>query len=76
LKPYYKPPKYKCEVCGELLYDTDRYKVKLYLRGPFSKVVFKELVVCRDCLMRIINDKELRKKFRVRYRKMRVLRLW
>ncbi len=74
MKPYYKPPKDKCEVCGKLLYGTDRYKIKLYLRGDFSKVVFKELVVCWDCLMKVINDRGLRRRFKVRYKKMRALR--
>jgi len=74
-KPYIKPPKDRCELCHTHLFSKVRYKVRLYMRGkPFRDVVFKELVVCGDCLRKLLSDEGL-KGFRVRYRKMRPLRI-
>lgn len=76
-KRFLKPAKDRCCVCGADLYDRDRYRVRLYLRTePFNNVVFKELVVCSDCLAKLLRDNDLKKRFRIRYRKMRRLKTW
>ena len=73
---FFRPPKYKCEVCGEQLFDRYRYKVWLYLKkGPLANTVFKELVVCGKCLRKIVEDGELRSLFKVKYRRMKTLGL-
>ncbi len=71
---YYKPPRDHCEVCGKLLYDRKRYRVRLYLRD--SGVLFKDMVVCQECLLKVKRDKGIRKRFKVRYRRMRDLNQW
>jgi len=75
LRPrYYKPPRDRCELCGRSLYGVERYRVRLYLKtAPLKRSPFKELVVCRNCLEAILADQALRVRFKIRYRRMRVL---
>lgn len=68
------PPITNCSLCKRSLYDTARYRVKLVLRkGPLKGTTFKVLHVCKECLEKLKNDKELKRKFKIRYRRMRTL---
>ena len=68
------PPVTRCELCGRSLLCRERYHVKLVLkRGPLKGTVFKTLHVCKECLARIRADKEIAKKFKLRYYKMKML---
>jgi ribosomal protein L34E len=71
----YLPPITKCSVCGRSLYGVDRYHVKLIVKeGPLKGVVFKKLYLCKDCLNTLKKDKEIRKKFKIKYYKMHRLK--
>jgi len=75
LKTTKKPPRDNCLLCGAPLRGRDRYKVKLYLKiEPFKKIVYKRLIVCDNCLRELLNNTELKKRFRIKYRKMRPLK--
>ena len=69
-----QPPIVRCDLCGRSLLCAERYHVKLVLkRGPLRGTVFKTLHVCRDCLARIRADREIAKKFKVKYYRMKTL---
>ena len=60
-----------CSRCGEFFADMDRYRVYLIFRkGILQGVRFKKLHLCRKCLEELKKDKEVRKRFKIRYRKM------
>jgi len=66
----------KCSICGVMLYNIPRYRVYLILRkGPLEGVMFKKLHVCDKCLECLKRDQDVRKVFKLRYRKMPVLEL-
>jgi len=73
--PYFKPPRDRCEVCGASLYRAARYKVRLYIK-PYG-VLFKEIVVCGECLPAVRQEcRAWKRRLKVRYRRMRPLKTW
>ena len=52
----------------------ERYRARLVLRnGPLEGVTLKTLHVCKECLARIRADREIAKKFKLRYYRMKTL---
>ena len=71
----YLPPVTKCDLCGGLLFGKARYRVYLMLRkGPLKGARFKKLHVCEECLKKLKENSELKKRFKLKYRKMKILR--
>ena len=72
--PWIREPIEKCELCGKLLLGKRRYRVKLILRkGPLKGETYRTLHVCQRCLAKLKANRELRKTFKIKYRKMRTL---
>jgi len=70
----YLPPVIKCSICGDLLFDKTRYRVYLVLKkGPLKGARFKKLHVCKSCLRKLKENSELKKRFKLKYRKMKTL---
>jgi ribosome-binding protein aMBF1 (putative translation factor) len=69
-----KPPITRCELCGRSLYGEERYHVRIVLRqGPLRGATVKVLHVCKDCLLQLKNDRELARKFKIKYYRMPTL---
>ena len=67
-------PRLTCEVCGRDLVGHERYRVSLYWKtGPLKWTLYKDIVVCTDCLERVRRDGRIRQYFYVRVKKMNVV---
>lgn len=80
--PYLLPPKDTCWMCGRSLWGQPRYKVWLIVKegGRIKRVcgiplVYRAVVVCESCWRKILGDERVRERFRVKYRKLKTLRL-
>ena len=78
MKPYLKPPKAMCELCGVDLVQRGRYRVRLYRKVRIGKVTLhlevRNSVVCEDCFRALLNGLN-RKEWVLRWRRMRTLKV-
>lgn len=71
---YLSPPKDFCQLCRKTLYGVDRYKIRVF--SIEHSIMLKELVICESCFRGLLNDEGLKGRFKIKYRKMRPLKLW
>lgn len=63
--------RYYCEICGRILVGEERYRVSLYWKAkPVKWVLYKDIVVCRDCLEKLKSDPEINQYFFIRVKKL------
>ncbi len=78
MKPYLKPPRAVCELCGADLLRRDRYRVRLYRKVRVGRVTLRlrvrSLVVCEECFRTLLNDLD-RREWAMKWRKMRALKV-
>ncbi|MEM4685848.1 MAG: hypothetical protein QW133_07035 [Sulfolobales archaeon] len=60
-----------CGLCYRDLHNVRRYRVMLCLRsGPLKGVEMKRFYVCGDCLTKLKEDVEVRRRFKIRYKRL------
>lgn len=72
--PYWKQPIDTCSICKGSLVCKDRWRVKIYYKSKrLGLIHVKTLHLCRSCLMKLLDNKQLKRKFKIKYDKMPIL---
>jgi len=75
LPPYYKQPIVNCDLCGAVLLDSPRFRIKVVYKGKYvGPVTLKTLHVCENCLAMLKSSMELKRKhIKIKYKSMPIL---